>query len=606
MGKFEVQEGYLHLLFGNDDSYCLDSLIRLNLTDYLYHELKKKNFDYVWFISGIQDPYSVKACDEGSFKTFHEVTRSMLGKLFGSETPEYTKESFKGNLDQIIKLMKNTRKSAFVFRIDTFSSVFAYEAQTLAELALAAAHSKNIVVICASITASGSLPRFRDENSIFRAKWAGSYLFPEIQTVFSGKNPAEESCYQSLKKLMKDRCVFLNSFGEKEISRLVRWILFMKLNRQEQPGEENVEQTARFIRDWYASGSVREQYRDIFSPNHRHLYSELQKDIQRRWASLTEMASSYRAGLYAGKRYEEAGVIADDELALRMESVHFPADSKAVTPSMYMEWSDLLAEYLKPRAAAMDKGLEQFLIRCVDRLDEVIDGGDLVTFERICTTLRYGTGISSAEDINEDILSWYDKIISMSMEVFSLNRKLRSGQEQIDRWKEEMDQKKEYISQLSGNVDTTVLAHEKQQALILMRKIESARKIYFANSSTIATYQDMLGQWEMMVSQSRNQKIDLAEVRKMVARCADEMMLYHERSEQEQDEISRNLFKLEDALNSPYSGLTVDQEYEKALNRLRESQQMPVPGKENTEQKEVSGKPKPSSLPEDIGNILLF
>ena len=36
---------------------------------------------------------------------------------------------------------------------------------------------------------------------------------------------------------MKDRCVFLNSFGEKEISRLVRWILFMKLNRQERKEE---------------------------------------------------------------------------------------------------------------------------------------------------------------------------------------------------------------------------------------------------------------------------------------------------------------------------------------------------------------------------------
>ena len=39
MEKFRAQEGLIHFVFGNEDTYILDSMVQLNLTDYLYYEL---------------------------------------------------------------------------------------------------------------------------------------------------------------------------------------------------------------------------------------------------------------------------------------------------------------------------------------------------------------------------------------------------------------------------------------------------------------------------------------------------------------------------------------------------------------------------------------
>ena len=53
MGCFESQNGLVQFVFANEDAYFLDSMIRLNLRDYLCHELSRQGYSRIFFIEGI-------------------------------------------------------------------------------------------------------------------------------------------------------------------------------------------------------------------------------------------------------------------------------------------------------------------------------------------------------------------------------------------------------------------------------------------------------------------------------------------------------------------------------------------------------------------------
>ena len=49
MGSFDAGDGAIHLLFAEEDDYYTDSLIRMDLQQYLDYRLRKSKYEYIYF-----------------------------------------------------------------------------------------------------------------------------------------------------------------------------------------------------------------------------------------------------------------------------------------------------------------------------------------------------------------------------------------------------------------------------------------------------------------------------------------------------------------------------------------------------------------------------
>ena len=51
MERFDSEKGLIHLVFANhEDTYYLDSLVKLNLWQYLYSQLRQQGYKGIYFI----------------------------------------------------------------------------------------------------------------------------------------------------------------------------------------------------------------------------------------------------------------------------------------------------------------------------------------------------------------------------------------------------------------------------------------------------------------------------------------------------------------------------------------------------------------------------
>ena len=90
MSAFDSKNGFIQYLFAEEDTYYLDSMTRLDLSDYLYYQLRRRHageYRYVYEISGLAPAFAVKSFDRESFNISAQKTQK--GFLFKSALPEY-------------------------------------------------------------------------------------------------------------------------------------------------------------------------------------------------------------------------------------------------------------------------------------------------------------------------------------------------------------------------------------------------------------------------------------------------------------------------------------------------------------------------------------
>ena len=93
MRRFDAGDGLCHLVFANEDTYYLDSLLKLNLRQYLYYALKETGYEAVYFLSGEEGNLFLTFGDEASQLLYERYTDQSVGqkmkKLFFPSTVLY-------------------------------------------------------------------------------------------------------------------------------------------------------------------------------------------------------------------------------------------------------------------------------------------------------------------------------------------------------------------------------------------------------------------------------------------------------------------------------------------------------------------------------------
>ena len=84
MERFDSEKGLIHLVFANhEDTYYLGSLVKLNLWQYLYSQLRQQGYKGIYFIRGDADNCSLTISDQDSFSIYDKYeTQSFWGKFF--------------------------------------------------------------------------------------------------------------------------------------------------------------------------------------------------------------------------------------------------------------------------------------------------------------------------------------------------------------------------------------------------------------------------------------------------------------------------------------------------------------------------------------------
>lgn len=288
MGRFEAVNGLVHLTFANEDVYYKNSLVRLNLRQNLYYELKQKDYEAVCFVAFENDKFQVKFGNDHTAALYHQNSGGALGKFFkslvatdSSDMPKALEYDCMSDefLNRILSMMKREKNVAVVFTLEAMAALKNKEKaeEGFLEVSRNNYNRNNLLLIVAPTAVEGSRIHFEKEDGIFRTD-----LFPAIKKIF--QNYENVHFYERLRTDMPNRISFLNEYDLDAIKNLVTYAIM-----------KNAFDVAFLPQDyadclWYIYNSgtfynwiedqfgIREQFR--FPENPQRKYSEIEKIAQ--------------------------------------------------------------------------------------------------------------------------------------------------------------------------------------------------------------------------------------------------------------------------------------------------------------------------------------
>ena len=543
MAQFDAQNGFVQYIFANDDVYFLDSMARENLDDYLYYEFKKnhtKDYSFIFEITGLRPLYSVRTWDEGSFSAAAKAKQGLLSfkKLVYDGMP------INMDGDQVRKLVRDASRAAFIFRLDTFRDIYDDYIRGLFDVSVKSPHTGNRIFLLSSTDASGSMPSFMDEKSVFRRGPESRRIFGDIDTCFK-KGDTQGNSYKDLKRLRKDGVVFLNEFSERNIEKVVRWVLWNEgLDREVTPAQER--KVCSFLYKWYRSPQMQNVYRDAVSPNESRSFQELAEDVRRWWPTLVSDAEA----MDERERYkmeEELYVRSDDDNVKRLASVRFPQTRDTRQADAYVRWRGILNHMMKPKCVIPSHELQELVADSIGDIDNALEKNDLDTFDRICRFLEYYNKSSDADSEEKaDVWKSYRTVIQCSEQIFDLQKKMEEKNRRITTWQGELRDQINDIKSRTAKYNDSSVSLEQQRAVSLYKKIDGEKKAQQYDMTRKNSYQNAMDTLE--ISLQTYGADQLSKLGTKLSSCLSVMKKLRDRTETEMEDMKYTEYDMADLL----------------------------------------------------------
>lgn len=477
MGRFEAEAGLCHLVFANEDTYYLSSLLQLNLRQYLYYDLKSKGYGAVYFFSGEAGSFSVVFPDAVSRSVYEGYEEQTAGQKFKTwllgrkESPEDPGTSVPcgdcGSLfRRVLRIMKGEKKIAFVFQIETFYSLSDCP-ELIEKLSQSAGSNYNrghIFLICAPVTAGGSSRLLTDAHGVFR-----SPLFPEIQRIFSSYKNVQ--IYERLREELGQRVCFLNLLDRNSVYYMV--LHFLAEQGPPMAGFFSAaEDYADFIWAWYHSSSFQKDAGPIFPVNEKRMYSVIQtslgdREVFRRMnREVIRLRSSMDAGQSLAQwicgHYEmdswQRLIYEENPILIRLEHLPLPQEWEKEQKLRLPALGQIRRELMKPSTLLQNPREEAYAFACVEHLRTACAREDLLTAEKSLEALRFivcgFSGAESAKENLEDREELHRSIMQDSEHLYEITRLYQGDRDKI----------REYTFRLKGCIEE-VHRYEKQHGL---------------------------------------------------------------------------------------------------------------------------------------------
>ncbi len=617
MRRFDAGDGLCHLVFANEDTYYLGSLLKLNLRQYLYYELKEKGYEGVYFLSGEEGNLFLTFGDACSQAVYERYTEQSAGQklknwLWGKEEHADCSgrplpvSDYVSLLGRVLRMMKGEKRLAFVFPIETFFGLSDYPEliEDFCQAGQANYSRGHILLIQAPVMAGGSRRFFTDPRGVFQ-----SPLFPEIQMIFSGHKNVR--IYEKLGEVMGQRISFLNTLEREDIYRMVQHFLL-----EQGPAMARfwprAEDYADVIWGWYHSAQYRAEAGAIFPENEKRLmtvirtgisdknvFLKMNQEVDRlrglageqvplsRWISQNCLIDSWQRLIYE-----------DNVLLNRLDGMAFPAAWRQTGGSWMRTLGQIREELKKPSTMTQNPGEEAYVFECVEHMSLACSRKDRLTMEKSLEALYYGVcGRFSAqqqekgENAREEL---YRSIIKVSEKLYEVTRLYEEDGQKISEYRtrmkaciqavhdyerdnglEGLDYSRYGQGKMSGGISAQMhsLAAKKTEAVTLRDDIRSREQLRAQKEMLMARCRENIQKMEMAISNiavgsMENLKENMAYVTKLVESAAvDDNMLLSELAEASREvrftmEEASGMYEEENTMNLA----DIEREFEELLS----------------------------------------
>ena len=558
---FNANSGLFHFVFANPkEDYYLDSLIKMDMNEYLFYLLKKENYQEVYFVEEkIQkygSRYVIKMKEETAFdfleqynkKTFMgSIKKIVVGGGDGEKkdgfllTEPLSEEILKGLMKNILE--QKEKDCAFVIPVELFYRLFhTQESRDLlsgiagyknVNWSEARENGKNILVIQSSLQAVGSQPFLMDPEGIF-----GTGLFPSIQSL---QKQRKIKIYEEMSNLLGQRCMFLGEISRKGIKQMLfrgmlcanyGWISYL----------ERVDDCTDFLYAYCHSEAFRKEMDCGLSGNDCETLKSLseklidQRDI---WRKMMLCIDKIRRGadpkrsllsLIRGSwplESEKRRVLnninqplaerlgrADTQWMYRMaENTDF-SRIRAMVNKLYRSREELMV----PRNYKMDEEKERQMHGLINSMEKAGENRDLNLFQEIINAFEFGVfGSDTADEESEEgIFEYYLYIVKLTKSIRTLEKEIKGYEDQIQKWEEEKSRRIREISRkeaydplhqqfkeekVSEGVDgaLAMAVAEKEAVVNLNRNIENAKMLRAQVAEERVQYKDSIIKFKQVI-----------------------------------------------------------------------------------------------------------
>lgn len=337
----------LYFVFANEgETYYQDSMLQMRLEDYLWLELSKSDYKYIYFVNYASDEVTLKIQDADTYADYQSGKWTFLGKAegyLGSTELKFPP----GKLAKwiISQIGKKNGQRAFVFQLPAFHALFGEKGSrdSLEQLIRKQSSSKNPVILLSSMQVSQQeIDIFTDPNGVFGYRTAyQEYLCRELWEAIH--SDSDIPIFQRLKEKLGSQFLELGGLRFESLKTLMRNVQFA---RDEFWTEEEFLDYTNFVYRWCYRPSMQKAYPGLFPEflpgnlRSKTIYSSLTSVSG--WQKFTERLNGYRK-VHQGKPvYEADGYINKSELEAQCYVTR--ADAPLVQTAS-LQWPKLLGAY---------------------------------------------------------------------------------------------------------------------------------------------------------------------------------------------------------------------------------------------------------------------
>lgn len=233
MKGFDSKEGLIHFLFAEEDDYYLDCLLKLDLTHFIYYNLRKQNYDGIYFLKqentiktflGSKKEISVYCMDQKSADAFPVDAGYLGGMLYKADKTQRNHRLYgmrgkkEAILTRIQMLMKKDQKYAFVIPLSMMQTLLRTEAFRDTLRNKVNGKSDNcMIALAASKAAEDSF------GELCALAEADDLLFKEVADILRSREKL--SFYQNMNLKYGNRMQVWNQMDQNSISNMLRRML---------------------------------------------------------------------------------------------------------------------------------------------------------------------------------------------------------------------------------------------------------------------------------------------------------------------------------------------------------------------------------------------
>lgn len=500
MSGFDAKEGLVHFLFAEPDDYYLESLLKLDLMQFLYYSIKSQEYDGIYFLKqentvktflGSKEEISVYCLDQKSVDEFPAETGYLGGQVARSDTVQgkYRMYGIRGRKEimtsRIQMMIKKDQNYAFVMPLNMMKNLL--HTGTFRDTLLNAVNENKdnmMIVLTASKAAENS---FGELCSLAQEE---PFLFKEIADILKSKEKL--SFYQNMKLKYGDR---MQVWNQMDLESILSMVHRMVLSGEFQGDESRWKEYADLLYIYASDPAVRAELRPFMEKGASRYLRAMRKSLDsgRTWDKLNQMVvesdgswkeKALRIRKIRGLRYpvfmkENSTINAMN--GLRKELEKQSAEYGIRWDENYKKVQRIMNHVRTPWNVSNDyEDIENYAAQCVIQIEKYADLYLLHTPELryspvtmilndIWYKIAYSGTPGETEEIQKEKQKTFDATIRMSVNFMEcLNNYDRQKQEMdtlIEELKQNLEQKENFKSSMYEGMENSPLVSDQKHKL---------------------------------------------------------------------------------------------------------------------------------------------